>query len=260
MPLLELRKLTKKFGGLTAVDGVDLAVEPGQIVGLIGPNGAGKSTIFNLICGAFPPTSGRVIFRGKDITGLKPHAVVRHGLARCFQHTVLFGEMTVLENILMGFYLRSRVSFWKAVFGTVSRNACQDDVLREAVDIADFSGLGDKLREMAKNLPHGHQRALGVAVALATGADLLLLDEPATGMNPEETVQMMHRIRAIRERGVSVLLVEHDMKLVMGVCDTIHVLNFGKKIAEGCPEEICRHEDVIAAYLGKDYAVGCQEH
>jgi len=257
MALLELNKLTKIFGGLTAVGGLDMYVENGEIVGLIGPNGAGKTTVFNAISGMSAPTGGKVIFKGEDITGLKPHVVAKKGLMRTFQITTIFSELTVLENIRLGSHLISDIGFWPAVFNTVGTRRREKALMDKASELADFMGLGARRHELAKNLSHGHQRALEMAIALVAEPDLLLLDEPVAGMSTEETVEMMKKIRAVRDRGVTILLVEHDMKLVMDVCTRICVLNFGEKLAEGNPKEICENKDVIAAYLGTGYRYTC---
>ena len=257
MTLLEVIGLTKHFGGLTAVHAVDLSVKKGEIVGLIGPNGAGKTTVFNMIMGSCSPSKGRVLLKGTDITGRKPHAIVSHGLVRSFQKTILFSEMTVLQNILLGFHLISRIRFREALFRPRSVQERQARLLERAAEIAEFMGLGSSRDQMAQNLPHGHQRLLGVAIALATNPEMVLMDEPVTGMNTEETDLMMKKIMEIRDRGVTVLVVEHDMRLVMNICDRLCVLNFGRKIAEGRPSEICRNQEVIAAYLGSDYVSLC---
>jgi branched-chain amino acid transport system ATP-binding protein len=257
MPLLEVKGLTKHFGGLIAVSGLDLSVEKGEIVGLIGPNGAGKTTVFNMIMGTYSPTKGKVLFKGKDITGHKSHSIVSYGLVRSFQRTTLFSEMTVLQNILLGFHLISEIRFWDSLFNARSTREKQKQLVEKAIGIADFMGLGHSKDQLAKNLPHGHQRRLGVAVALATNPELILMDEPVTGMNTEETDNMMNKIREIRNRGVTTLVVEHDMRLVMNICDRLCVLNFGSKIAEGPPSEICKNKEVIAAYLGSEYASVC---
>jgi branched-chain amino acid transport system ATP-binding protein len=254
MPLLEVKGLTKHFGGLTAVNTLDLFVEEGEIIGLIGPNGAGKTTVFNMVMGTYSPSAGQVIFSGKDITGQRSYVIVRHGLARSFQRTVLFSEMTVLQNILLGFHLVSETRFWNSLFNSRSAQRKKTQLLEEAAEIADFMGLGQSKDQLAGNLPHGHQRMLGVAIALATNPELILMDEPVTGMNPEETDRMMNKIREIRDQGVTLLVVEHDMRLVMNICDRLYVLNFGSKIAEGPPSEISKNGEVIAAYLGSDYA------
>jgi branched-chain amino acid transport system ATP-binding protein len=254
MPLLELQKLTKCFGGLTAVNELDLSIEKGEIVGLIGPNGAGKTTVFNIISGVFRPTRGKVLFKDEDITALKPHSVVRKGLVRTFQLTTLFGDMTILENILLGFHLKSGTGFWGALFNTISTRHREEQLFKEAAETADFMGLGARQHELSKNTSHGHQRMLQMAIGLAASPELILLDEPVTGMNAEETNEMMNKISDTRDRGITILLVEHDMRLVMDICDRICVLDFGKKIAEGFPQEICENKEVIAAYLGTEYA------
>jgi branched-chain amino acid transport system ATP-binding protein len=254
MPLLEVKGLTKHFGGLIAVNELDLCVEKGEIVGLIGPNGAGKTTVFNMIMGTYSPNKGKVLFKGKDITGQKPHSIVRRGLVRLFQRTVLFSEMTVLQNILLGFHLISETHFWDSLLNVRSTRNRQKKLIEKAVEIANFMGLGNSKNQLAKNLPHGHQRMLGVAIVLATNPELILMDEPVTGMNTEETDRMMNKIREIRDKGVTTLVVEHDMRLVMNLCDRLCVLDFGSKIAEGPPSEIYKDKKVIAAYLGSDYA------
>jgi branched-chain amino acid transport system ATP-binding protein len=257
MPLLELKGLTKHFGGLTAVNTLDLSVGKGEIVGLIGPNGAGKTTVFNLIMGTHSPNKGKIVFKGKEITGQKSHKIVSRGLVRSFQRTVLFSDMTVLQNILLGLHLVSETRFWNSLFNGRATRTRQKRLLEKAVEVAEFMGLGQNKDQLAKNLPHGHQRMLGVAVALATNPELILMDEPVTGMNTEETDRMMNKIREIRDRGITILVVEHDMRLVMNICDRLCVLNFGSMIAEGPPSEICKHKEVIAAYLGSEYASAC---
>ena len=260
MPLLEVKGLIKYFGGLTAVSDLDLSVEKGEIVGLIGPNGAGKSTVFNIIMGTYSPSRGKIIFKGKEITGQKPYTIVGHGLVRSFQRTALFGDLTVLQNIFLGFHLVSGTRFWDSLFNTRSTRKRQNSLFEKAGELADFMGLGHSKDQLARNLPHGHQRALGVAIALATNPELILMDEPATGMNPEEKDSMMTKIREIRNRGVTTMVVEHDMRVVMNVCDRLCVLNFGAKIAEGPPSEISRDSAVIAAYLGPEYASVSERH
>jgi branched-chain amino acid transport system ATP-binding protein len=257
MFLLEVKGLTKHFGGLMAVNDLDLCVEKGEIVGLIGPNGAGKTTVFNMIMGTYSPSKGKVVFKGKEITGQKSHSIVSRGLVRSFQRTLLFSEMTVLQNILLGFHLISEIRFWDSLFNVSSTRKRQNQLLGKALEIADFMGLGDSKDQLARNLPHGHQRMLGVAIALATNPELILMDEPVTGMNPEETDSMMNKIKEIRDKGVTTLVVEHDMRLVMNLCDRLCVLNFGSKIAEGPPSEICKNKEVISAYLGSEYASVC---
>jgi len=257
MPLLELKGLTKYFGGLMAVNALDLSVEKGEIVGLIGPNGAGKTTVFNLIMGTYSPNKGKVVFKGREVTGQKSHTIVSQGLVRSFQRTVLFSEMTVLQNILLGFHLISETRFWNSLVTGRATRIGQKRLLEKTVEIAEFMGLGQSKDQLAGNLPHGHQRMLGVAIALATNPELILMDEPVTGMNTEETDRMMNKIREIRDKGVTTLVVEHDMRLVMNICDRLCVLSFGSKIAEGPPSEICKHKEVIGAYLGSEYASVC---
>jgi branched-chain amino acid transport system ATP-binding protein len=247
MALLEAQNLTKYFGGLAAVNRVDLAVEEGEIVGLIGPNGAGKTTCFNLLSGFLPPTAGTITFVGEPLTGLKPHHIVARGLVRTFQHTTLFQDMTVLQNVLMGLHLHSRRDLGHVLF---SRHAFPQDEIRRCHEVLDFTGLSELADQLAKNLPHGHQRTLGIAMALAVRPRLLMLDEPVTGMNIDESQRIMALIKTIRDRGTTILLVEHNMRAVMGTCERIVVLNFGQKLAEGTPAAVSSNPDVIAAYLG----------
>ncbi len=248
MTILETRNLTRRFGGLTAVNELSFAVEPGEIRGLIGPNGAGKTTIFNVISGFYPPSSGQVFYHGRDISGMKTSAIAKLGLIRTFQGTTLFQEFTVLDNVMVGLHLHTRAGVVSRILGTDRAKEAEARVRAE--EILEFFGLGDRKDELTFNLSHGHQRALGMAVALAAEPQLLLLDEPFTGMNPEETRQMMELIRKVRDRKVTMLLVEHDMQAVMGLCDNITVLNFGQLLAEGSPEEIRANPNVIEAYLG----------
>jgi len=256
MALLELQHLTKNFGGLKAVNSLDLQIDSGEIVGLIGPNGAGKTTVFNLISGVINPSSGCVLFKGKEITGLKPHRVAQKGLVRTFQINTVFDELSVLDNIRLGGHFNSGIGFWGGLCNTAVTCSRKDQLTEKAVELAGFIGLRNRQDELAQNLSHGHQRLLGIAVALAADPDLLLLDEPVAGMSREETSEMMSVILRTRERGVTVLLVEHDMKLVMDICQRLCVINFGTKIAEGHPKEICRNTEVIEAYLGRTYAAG----
>jgi len=247
MALLEAHNLTKHFGGLAAVNRVDITVEAGEIVGLIGPNGAGKTTCFNLLSGFLPPTAGTITFHGEDITGLKPHQIVARGLVRTFQLTTLFQEMTVLENVLLGLHLSSRRGLGPTL---LRRFAFPRDEIARSQEVLEFTGLAPYAQQLAKNLPHGHQRTLGIAMALATRPRLLMLDEPVTGMNLEESQRTMRLVQTIRDQGTTILLVEHNMKAVMSTCERIVVLSFGEKLAEGTPTEVSTNQDVITAYLG----------
>ncbi|MEX0923022.1 MAG: ABC transporter ATP-binding protein [Rhodovibrionaceae bacterium] len=248
MPILEVQSLTRRFGGLTAVDGLSFAVEEGEIRGLIGPNGAGKTTTFNVISGFYPPSGGSVVYDGRNISGMKTSVIARLGLVRTFQGTTLFHEMTCRENALIGCHLQAESPFIARVLG--SDRTVQRKAEEKAMECLAFFGLDPLAEELAMNLPHGLQRALGMAVALAADPKVLLLDEPFTGMNPEETRHMMGLIEKVRDKGVTLLLVEHDMQAVMGLCNRITVMNFGSLLAEGSPQDIQNNPEVIKAYLG----------
>ena len=247
MPLLETRDLTRHFGGLAAVNHVDLTVEKGEIVGLIGPNGAGKTTCFNLLSGFLRPTAGSIVFDGENITGLRPHQIAARGLVRTFQLTTLFQEMTTLQNVLLGLHLHSGTGLRQLLF---SRRDFPPDEIARGREALELTGLAAHADQLTKNLPHGHQRVLGIAMALAARPRLLLLDEPVTGMNLDESGRVMDLVKTIRGHGTTILLVEHNMKAVMGTCERIVVLNFGQKLAEGTPDEVSTSRDVIQAYLG----------
>ena len=246
--LLEVKDLTMRFGGLTAVDHLSFTVKHGEIHGLIGPNGAGKTTTFNMISGFYKPSGGQVLLRGEDISGLKMHEVARRGVVRTFQHSTLFAELTVMENALVGTHMPFRPNIFAAIVGwdKEDRRGAQ----ARAMEALEFFGIDHLKHERAGDLSHGHQRALGLAVAYASHPDVMLLDEPFTGMNPEETRQMMELMRRLKADGITILLVEHDMQAIMGLCDTITCMSFGKFLAEGGPDEIRNHPDVIEAYLG----------
>ncbi len=252
MALLELREVTKRFGGLVAVDNMGLDIEEGEIRGIIGPNGAGKTTLFHLITGNYSLTNGKIKYNGKDITGLTPHEIAARGLVRTFQHTALFDKFTLLKNVEIACYLHAKVSLFGVVAHTPSTQRTQKKAEENAMEILEFMGLANLKDELAVNLPHGHQRALGIAIGMATDPKLLLLDEPVTGMNPTEKQAMVNLIRRISDRGITIMIVEHDMKTVMGLCDKLSVLDFGKKIAEGSTEEILSNPQVIEAYLGTE--------
>ena len=254
--LLRTELLRKEFGGLVAVDDVDFTVPEGAIVSLIGPNGAGKTTFFNMLTGVYKPTNGFVFFGGEDMTGKPPHAFTQRGIGRTFQNIRLFSNMTALENVLVGMHVRMKASLFGAILRTPGVRHEEREARDRARELLEFSGLRRKDAELGKNLSYGDQRRLEVARALATQPKLLLLDEPTAGMNPQETADFTGFVGVLRaEHGLSVLLIEHDMRVVMGVSDRVTVLDYGEKIAEGTPQEIQRNERVIEAYLGAS-AVG----
>jgi branched-chain amino acid transport system ATP-binding protein len=252
--LLEAKDISKNFGGITAVQKVDFNIPRQSIVSLIGPNGAGKTTFFNLVTGIYTPSTGQIIFDGRPLENLKTHEVTQRGIARTFQNIRLFSNMTALENVLVGEHSRLRSGLFGAVFRTPKVRQEEKKAHDKAMELLEYVGLGGKEDEFAKNLPYGDQRRLEIARALGTDPKLLLLDEPTAGMNPNETARLTRLIDQMRrERKLTVLLIEHDMKVVMEISDRVTVLSFGRKIAEGKPEEIKANTEVIEAYLGKAY-------
>ena len=252
MAMLEVTSLGISFGGLRAVDELSMKIEKGGLVGLIGPNGAGKTTVFNMLTGVYRPTDGGIRLDGQNLIGKKPHEICKLGVARTFQNIRLFSGLTVLDNVKTGLHNEITYSLAESLFHLGSYRKKERQMDEKAMELLEVFGLGNVAGYQASNLPYGKQRKLEIARALATDPKLLLLDEPAAGMNPNETGELMETIELVRERfGVTVLLIEHDMKLVSGICEYLYVLNFGRLLAEGTPAEVLKNPEVVTAYLGE---------
>jgi len=253
MSLLEVTGLTKFFGGLAAIYDLSFQVKKGEILGLIGPNGAGKTTLYNVITGVFKPTRGRINFKGETLVGLLPYEIAKRGIARTFQSTVLYREMTVLENVMVGSHLWVNFTFWGAMLNSQNYRGVNKQSRQKALETIRFMGLDEVKEVKAKNLPHGYQRKLGVCIALITRPELLLLDEPITGMNPVESAEMIELIRRIQTQlGITVVVIEHNMRALMGLSDRVVAINYGKLLVEGLPHEVRQNEQVVEAYLGQE--------
>lgn len=252
MPFLEVSNLTKNFGGLVAVNSVNLEVNEGEIVSIIGPNGAGKTTIFNLLTGIYDLSNGEIKLNGKKISGEKPQEIVKAGIARTFQNIRLFKNMKVIENVLIGMHINTDYGFWDALFRTKNYKLKELNRQEKAIEILESIGMGNKIHEYANNLPYGDQRKLEIARAIATGAKVILLDEPAAGMNPQESQELLRFIKGLKNQGITTIMIEHDMSVVMNVSDRIYVIDYGKCIAHGLPKEIAQNKAVIKAYLGEE--------
>ena len=252
MALLEVKNLGISFGGLRAVDNFSLKIEKGQLYGLIGPNGAGKTTIFNLLTGVYKPTDGSLMFDGEELAGKSAIDINKKGIARTFQNIRLFGNMSVLDNVKVGLHNSESTNLFDSIFRTPKYRKEEKNITEKALELLDVFGLKEEANFKASNLPYGKQRKLEIARALGTNPKLLLLDEPAAGMNPAETAELMETIALVRNKfGISILLIEHDMSLVMGICERLVVLEYGRVIADGLPDEVVHNPRVVSAYLGE---------
>lgn len=251
MNLVDVRRLTMRFGGVHALENIDLSIKTGEIRGLIGPNGSGKTTLFNAMTGVYRPTGGEVHIEGHRISGLSPHAITEKGIGRTFQNIRLFSDLSVLENVMVGRHCRSKSGFFGAVLRPRWVGEEEQEIINRSMSILQFLRLDNRWSDKPSNLPYGQQRLLEIARALATQPKLLLLDEPSAGMNPKETESLMSLMVELREQGYTLMIVEHDMRLIMSICDVITVLNFGLKISEGTPTQIQNDNRVIEAYLGR---------
>jgi len=258
-PILQIRDLTKRFGGLTALSEVSFDVHGGEILGVIGPNGAGKTTLFDVITGRYRPTGGRVFYQGEDITGLKPHELVQKGISRSFQLEVLFSNLSVLQNLILSRHLHTEIGFLGSFFHTPGHREREKSTEMKALELLKFVELDGQKDKTANSLSHGYQRSLGIAVALGTEPKLLLLDEPLSALSPERVEVVLDLIHTIRDKGVTVVVIEHNMGALFRICDRVVVLSVGEKIAEGLPEEIKENQKVIKAYLGGAVVVGGRE-